>query len=455
MGGSTIRKGAVTLVGHVLLYVLGVVLFVVGVALSIGLHEFGHLIPGKIFNVKITQYFIGFGRTLWSKRRGETEYGIKAIPLGGYVKLVGMLPPAEGPTDEGEQVAARPTGMLAQLVSDAKRAEYEHVSPEDHDRLFYRLPVWKRITIMGCGVATNLVLAFIFFCAGFIGYGLYQPSTTIGSVEQCIKVVKGHQDPGVCSKTDIKEHPTPAAEAGLMPGDQVISFNGHKISDYTQLQDLVRAYQGPGKAQIVIERNGVKMTKPISPISQPLPSLTDPSKTISAHFIGITPLETRQSQSVGFVVSTMWDETGSVLSALAHLPQRVYSVGKAALGFEKRDPNSLMSVVGAGRVAGQIASNNHETVGSKLAALALLLGSLNLFLGLVNLVPLPPFDGAGVATALVEAVRSRWARIRGKPDPGVFDAGKLLPVTYVVAVVLLAMSVVLIYADIVAPVNIS
>ncbi len=132
-----------------LMYVAGVLLFAVGVAASIGLHEIGHLIPGKLYNVKITQYFVGFGRTIWSRRRGETEYGLKAIPLGGYVKLVGMLPPA--PDQDPEKVRASNTGMFAQLVSDARAAEYEHVDPDDHDRLFYRLPWWKRVVIMGSG----------------------------------------------------------------------------------------------------------------------------------------------------------------------------------------------------------------------------------------------------------------------------------------------------------------
>lgn len=454
IGGSAIQKGTVTAVGHVLLYALGVVLFLIGVALSIGLHEFGHLIPGKIFNVKITQYFVGFGRTLWSKQRGETEYGIKAIPLGGYVKLVGMLPPADGA--DADEVTARPTGMLAQLVSDAKRAEYEHVGPDDHDRLFYKLPVWKRIVIMGCGVATNLVLAFVFFAIAMMGYGVPKTSTTLGAVQQCLKVVKGQEDPGACTPADIKNHPTPAAQAGLRPGDQIVAFNGTTITNYSQLQALVRSYpQGKGSTTITFIRDGARITRAITPTTQPLPSLTDPSKTISAHFIGIVPAQTIQSQGLGYVFSQMGDGTKSIMSNLAHLPQRVYSVGKAALGFEKRDPNSIMSVVGAGRVAGEVASTKDASVGAKLANLAVLLGSLNLFLGLLNLVPLPPFDGAGVATALVEAVRRRWAKLRGKPDPGVFDSGKLLPVTYVVAVLLLVMSVVLIYADIVAPVSIS
>jgi membrane-associated protease RseP (regulator of RpoE activity) len=440
-------------VDHVLLYAIGVILFVAGVALSIGLHEFGHLVPGKLFNVKVTQYFIGFGKTLWSTRRGETEYGVKAIPLGGYVKLVGMLPPAEGDVDaSGEEVATRPTGMFAQLVSDAKRAEYEHVDPHDHHRLFYRQPVWKRIVIMVSGVATNLVLSFMLFAIVFMGIGIYGASTTVGSVDQCMKVVAAGTAPGQCGVNDPE---TPAYKAGLRPGDKVLAFNGTAISSYSQLQNLIRAYSGAKATTMVVQRGDKQLSLAISPTEQSLPSLTDPSKKVEAHFIGITADTERQTQSAGYVLSTMFDQTRATLSALGHLPQRVYHVARAAIGLEKRDPNSLMSVVGAGRVAGEVASHQGASVTDKLSALLLILAGLNLFLGLVNLVPLPPFDGAGVATALVEAVRSRWARFRGRPDPGVIDAGKLLPLTYGVAILLLAISVVLIYADIVAPVSIS
>src|ERR671920_1341256 len=148
-----------------LTYTLGVLLFVVGVAVSVGLHELGHMIPGKGFGVKVTQYFVGFGRTIWSRQRGETEYGVKAVPLGGYVKLIGMLPPASG--DESAKVRSSNTGMLSQMVSDARRAESELIEPGDEKRLFYLLPWWKKVIVMGSGVATNLVLAFVLFAVVF------------------------------------------------------------------------------------------------------------------------------------------------------------------------------------------------------------------------------------------------------------------------------------------------
>lgn len=433
----------------VLLYLAGVLLFTIGVALSIGLHELGHLIPGKLYDVKVTQYFIGFGRTLWSRRRGETEYGVKAIPFGGYVKLVGMLPPA--PDAEPGTARSSNTGWLSQLVSDARSAEYDQVEPEDHGRLFYEKPWWKRVVIMGAGVTINIVLAFLIFAGVFMGYGVQAPTTTVASVSQCVKVVRGAADPGACTPQDPV---APAHKAGLRPGDRLISFNGTPLDSYAEVQRLVRANEA-GAATLVVERNGHRLTLHADTTVRALPALNDPSKSVRAGFLGITPTISLQRQGLGYVVSTMADGTWQTLKTIGHLPPKLYHVVRAALGLEQRDVNSPMSIVGAGRIAGDVASNQSITVGSRLATLGLLLGSLNLFLGLVNLVPLPPFDGGGIATTLYEAARRGVARLRGRPDPGAVDGAKLLPLTYAMALILIAMSLVLVWADIVAPVRLS
>ncbi|HEY0902618.1 MAG TPA: site-2 protease family protein [Marmoricola sp.] len=432
-----------------LMYLAGVVFFTIGVAVSIGLHEVGHLVPGKLFDVKITQYFVGFGRTIWSRRRGETEYGLKAIPLGGYVKLVGMLPPAAN--QDPERVRASNTGMFAQLVSDARSAEYEHVDPADHDRLFYRLPWWKRVVIMGSGVSINLLIAFGLFAAVFIGYGVNDASTTVRTVSQCVKVVEVGQDPGPCTADDPA---TPAVAAGLRPGDRILAFNGTEITSYDQLQRLIRA-NDDGSAELVVDRDGDRRTLSTNTTINGLPSLEEPGETIDAGFLGITPTVERQREGVGYVVSTMADGTWETMKTIAAMPQKVYHVSRAALGLEERDVNSPMSVVGAGRVAGEFASDDRSSLADRFFSVLLLLAGLNLFLGLVNLVPLPPFDGAGIATTLYEAARRGIARLLGRPDPGVVDAAKLLPVTYVVASLLLVMTAILVYADIVAPVSVS
>jgi membrane-associated protease RseP (regulator of RpoE activity) len=433
----------------VLLYLAGVVLFTIGVALSVGLHELGHLVPGKLYDVKVTQYFVGFGRTLWSRRRGETEYGVKAIPLGGYVKLIGMLPPA--PDAEPGKVRSGNTGWFAQLVSDARSAEYDDVGPHDHGRLFYEKAWWKRVIIMGAGVTINIVLAFLLFAAVFMGYGVNQPTTTVASVSQCVKVVRGGADPGPCTASDPR---APATVAGIRPGDRIVSINGTPIESYGDVQRLIRANDA-GQATIVVDRGDRRLTLRTDTTVSSLPSLDDPDKTVKAGFLGITPTIALQRQGVGYVVSTMADGTWETLKTIGQLPVKIYHVVRAALGLEQRDINSPMSIVGAGRVAGEVASDQSVTVGSRLASLGLLLGSLNLVLGLINLVPLPPFDGGGIATTLYEAARRGIARVRGRPDPGVVDGAKLLPVTYAMALLLIVMSVVLIWADIVAPVRLS
>jgi len=141
-----------------LVYTLGVVLFALGVIASIALHEVGHMYPAKKFGVKVTQYFVGFGNTVWSKKVGETEYGIKSIPLGGYVKIVGMLPP-----DKDGHLRESNTGMFTQLIADARAAEAEHVEEGDEDRLFYKMAWWKKVIVMAGGPTVNLLIAFFLF----------------------------------------------------------------------------------------------------------------------------------------------------------------------------------------------------------------------------------------------------------------------------------------------------
>ncbi len=203
-------------------YAIGFVLFFVGILVSIGLHEFGHLIPAKRFGGKVTQYFIGFGPTVWSKRIGETEYGVKAIPLGGYVKIVGMLPPeAEELADQitydadGQQVTRvrkSNTGMFTQLISDARAAEWELVKPEDTDRLFYKMPWWKKVVVMAGGPSVNILIAFFLFSAVFATYGNASDetvTTTIDEVQACI--VPADESGRVCTDEEIRKQPTPRA----------------------------------------------------------------------------------------------------------------------------------------------------------------------------------------------------------------------------------------------------
>ena len=435
-----------------LLYLLGVLLFAVGVAASIGLHELGHLIPGKLFNVKVTQFFVGFGRTIWSKQKGETEYGLKAIPLGGYCKLVGMLPPE--PDQDPTKVRESRTGMFAQLVSDARSAEWEHVEEADHDRLFYNKPWWQRVIIMGSGVAINLVLAFFLFAFAFMGYGVQTATTTVDTVSECvIAVTQANRDqtPRECTSEDPV---APAKAAGFVAGDRVISFNGTRVRSWEQVQHEIRA-NGTKTASVVVERDGREITLSPSTVVSPRLDPDNPERITKVGFLGVAPTTERERQGPGFVVTTMADGTWQTLQTIGSMPVKVYHVARAALGLEERDPNGPMSVVGAGRVAGEVASQDKASYGDRFFSLIVLLAGLNLFLGLINLVPLPPFDGGGIAATLYETIRRWIARLLHRPDPGGFDSAKLLPVTYVMATLILVLSVVLICADIVAPVSLS
>ena len=435
-----------------LMYLLGVLLFVVGVAASIGLHELGHLLPGKLFDVKVTQYFVGFGRTVWSRRRGETEYGVKAIPLGGYVKLVGMLPP--GPDQDPKAVRSSNTGMFAQLMSDARSAEYELVEKGDEDRLFYKLSWWKKLVVMGSGVMTNLVIAFVLFAIVFMGHGVRTATTTVEDVSQCVIAVtkaNAEKPTRACTAADPV---APAKAAGIQPGDRIVSFNGRAVRDWDDMQTAIRG-NGGGSATIVVRRDGRDVTLHTNTTVSPRIDPTDPERITKVGFLGVRPTVVLQKQDVGFVVTTMADGTWETIKALGAMPVKLYHVGRAALGLEERDQNGPMSVVGAGRVAGEISSQQAVPASDRFFSLLLLLAGLNLFLGMFNLVPLPPLDGGPMATTVYEALRRWVARLRKKPDPGFVDSAKLLPVTYVMAAVILVMSVVLIYADIVAPVSLS
>lgn len=445
-----------------LLYLLGVVIFVVAILASIGLHELGHMIPAKAFGGKVTQYFIGFGPTVWSKQVGETEYGVKAIPLGGYVKIVGMLPP--GADQLADQVAVDAagepvyrvrksnTGMFTQLISDARAAEWELVGPDDHDRLFYRLPWWKKVIVMAGGPTVNILIAFLIFAGVFATYGNASDTkieTTIDQVFAC--VLPGDESGRVCTEEEVAAQPTPAYAAGMEPGDEIVSFNGTPIDDWAQVQDLVRA-NGTDTAVIVVDRDGEQVTLTTTTTVRPPDSEGEPTDA-SVGYLGVVPVASPTTGGVLYTIEQMGHMTVDVLKSLATLPAKVWGVAKAIVGVEERDPLGPVSIVGGGRLAGETASHDEISVTDKTVSLLMLIAGFNFFIGMFNFVPLLPLDGGHIASALWEAVRRGFARILGRPDPGYVDAAKLLPVAYVVASAMLVMGVVLIVGDLVVPVH--
>lgn len=440
------------------MFVIGVVIMAVGIALSIALHEVGHLIPAKLFNVRVTQYMIGFGKTLFSRRRGETEYGVKAIPLGGYISMIGMYPPDR----DGEKITADSTGLFQQMASETRSMEAERLQPGDENRQFYQLPIWKRIIIMLGGPCMNLLIGVVCLSVVVMGFGTSQPTTNVASVNQCIhKVEVGDQNQSTSCSADDPD--SPAYQAGMKPGDRIVTFAGQDITSWEQLSRLIKEHGGQ-KVPMSLERDGTTVETTISPIVTPRP-VTDaagnPTRdangqyvTEDVGFIGISPRQDLQPGSIAEVPPVIGQTFAQIGGVIVKLPVRVWEVGVALFTQQERPADSPMSVVGVGRVAGEVAATENITTETKAAYLVSVLGTLNFSLFVFNLIPLLPLDGGHVAGALWEGIRRRWARFRKKPDPGHFDPIRLLPLTYVVAVAFIGMSVLLIAADIFDPVKI-
>ncbi|MFI5692672.1 M50 family metallopeptidase [Kribbella sp. NPDC051586] len=429
----------------VLLTTVGIVLFVLGVLISVALHEMGHMLPAKAFGMKVTQFFVGFGRTLWSTKRGETEYGIKAIPAGGFVRIIGMLPPGKG--QDPTKVRKANTGPIQSMVENARSAEYETIAPEDDGRLFYQKVWWKKLIVMASGPLVNVVIAFVLFGGLYMLYGTPIAQTTVSTVTDCVIPADQASANRQCTDADKV---SPAKDAGFQVGDKIVSFNGTQISSWDQLTPLIRANTDK-PATIVVERNGAQKTLQTSTIVNQVQESATSDKLVSVGFLGISPTEKVEQQSFGFVVDQMGKLTVSTVQALGRFPEKLVGVAKSIVGGQ-RDQDSPMSVVGASRVAGEVASSDLG-VGQKVATGILLLASLNLFLALFNFIPLLPLDGGHMIGAIWEGIRRGLAKLFHRPDPGYVDVAKLLPIAYVAASAIVVMGVLLVIADIVNPIK--
>ncbi len=418
------------------------VLFFLAMMGCVALHEVGHMVPAKLFGVKVPKYFVGFGRTLWSTRRGETEYGVKLFPLGGFVQLLGMYPP--------RRPGARDSA-LQRLADDARDYEWKDITADDQRgrRLFYQQSTPKKLVMMAGGITMNLLLAFLLLWGVSAIHGNVRTQTTVASIQGCI--IATQRADLTCQPADQK---SPAAIAGLQPGDKIVAFNGVPIADYKQLTGLIRANLDR-EADLVVERNGVRT--PLAPthtLVMNVPDTLDPSKTVQAGWLGVRPTATLVKGGPVEVLGDMGDMTAQSLVALAQLPVKTWNVVADIVGGKQRDVTSPISVVGASVAAGQVASDAEIPIADRAAWFVSLLASVNLFLALFNLVPLPPLDGGHILGALYEAARRAVASLFRRADPGPADTAKMLPVAYVVGGFLLLCGVVLIVADIVSPVKI-
>ncbi|TFD49023.1 RIP metalloprotease [Cryobacterium frigoriphilum] len=456
-----------------LLFILGVLVIVVGLALSIGLHEIGHLVPAKLFGVKVTQYMIGFGPTLFSKKKGETEYGVKAIPLGGYIAMIGMFPPRNGEgvrsastgffdtlVQEGEPAGApvKKPSAAATMVDDARQASAESIGEGEDHRAFYRLPVFKRIIIMLGGPFMNLLIAVVLFSVLLMGFGTAQATTTLGSVSEC--VLPATSDRQTCETAD---EAAPGAAGGLTPGDRLVSINGQAIETWEQSTEIIRTSAGD-TLTVVVERDGSEQTLTVTPklteryvlneAGKPETDAAGDAITEDVGFVGIGPASAMVPQPASAVLPAVGQTIGTTANIILNLPQRLIDVATAAFGSGERDPNGPISVVGVGRIAGEITSIDTIPVADKVASMLGILGSVNIALFVFNLVPLLPLDGGHVAGALFEGIRRFFAKLFKKRDPGPVDMAKLMPLTFAVVILLGGMSLLLIYADIVKPISV-
>lgn len=440
-------------------YVGGIIFVAIGIAVSIGLHELGHLWPAKKFGVKVPTYAIGFGPTLFKFTRGETTYAVKLIPLGGYITMIGMYPPnktAGAKNNTESQVNKR--GFFADMIFSARNAHSEHVTAADKNRMFYQLPVWKRMIIMFGGPLMNLVLGVFLMVVVISGIGTIRQSTTIDQVMPCVIV----QPRSVSECTDM-DPISPASQAGLAAGDEIISVNGKTIETSADLSTNLTAGQA---ATLTIRPSGSKATKNIelTPIAAARgkvdangnPVLA-PDGTVQLEqraVIGILFGSERSQQPVAKALEQSVFGISQVAQMILTLPQQLTDVAISTITGEPRNPNGAVSVVGIGQISGEISANNNIDVVDKLSVGLSIVASLNFALFGFNMLPLLPLDGGHIAGGIYESLKRGLFRVLRKPAPGPADTALLMPVTWFVFILLMAMSALLIIADLVNPITI-
>ena len=395
--------------GRPMTYALGVVAFALALLISIMLHELGHFATAKAFGMKATRFFVGFGPTLWSTRRGETEYGVKAIPAGGFVKIVGMTP-------------------------------LEEVEPGDEGRAFYRQPSGKRVVVLAAGSVIHMLIAIvvIFGVIATAGDPLkVEPQLTVDETTRCIIATSDHT---ACRSTD----PVAPAYRVIRSGDRITAVNGHRLASYDELVQILHRSANK-ELTLTVVRDGRTLSLPLTPVG-----VKQDGKTIGK--IGLYPTIEPDDVSVAAAVPRTFTTMGtlftSTVSALGDLPHQVSVILKG----EPRD-NGAASVVGIGRVSGQVA-DAQVSLGIRIANLAFIVAQVNFFVGIFNMLPLLPLDGGHIAIVGYEDARRRLFRRLGRRDPGHVDLLKIMPVTYAVVAMFIGLSLLLVYADIVNPIRI-
>jgi membrane-associated protease RseP (regulator of RpoE activity) len=396
---------------------VGIVAFVVALLTSVMIHEGGHFFTARRYGMKATQFFVGFGPTLWSTRRGETEYGVKAIPAGGFVKIVGMTP-------------------------------LEEVAPGDEDRAFYKQPAGRRTIVLAAGSFMHFVIAAVLVVFSSFAIGqVVESSPALAKTSDCVA-------PGTNQSCGLPGAvPAPAKAAGVRPGDVVVAINGAKVKDSEAFVRTVRASAGK-PVTLTVLRGGKRTDLTVTPATVDRPSLDDPNKTEPVGAIGVSVQRRLVTQRVGAVQALK--DSGSTLGLI------VKSIGTTLtdkLGTIKtlygphRDPAGFVGPLGASRISGEVLAS-HETTTVKVLTFLGIIAGLNFFVGVFNLLPLLPLDGGHIAVLLFEQVRDRLRRMRGYVgELQRVDLTKLMPLTYAVVLAFIGLTVWIAGADIVNPVR--
>jgi membrane-associated protease RseP (regulator of RpoE activity) len=393
---------------------LGWLIFLFALLFSVMWHELGHFATAKRFGMKAIQFFVGFGPTRWSVRVGETEYGVKALPLGGFVKIIGMT-------------------------------SAEEVPPEDESRAFRRFPGWQRVIVLCAGSVMHFLLAFFLIFGLALGVGIENDnSTQLGTVSACVPAnVTALDNDSACPAGAGK---SPAGLAGLRVGDEITSFDGTKVSNYTQLTTAIKRVNAGTTVPLTVLRDGHSLT-----LHATLASVSGRP----GGFLGIAGATIFQPASpvraVTYAGSGFWEVLDGSVKAVGQIPAAVPDLFKSD---RARTPaGNVSSLVGVANATGQAVA---APVGwqDKVSFVLLLIASLNIFWGVFNLFPLLPLDGGHIAIVVYERIRSRIARRRRLRDPGLVDYMKVAPFMLSIFMVIVVFVVLVTVADIVNPVNI-
>lgn len=402
-----------------MMFALGVVLFALGLLASIAWHECGHMWAAQRTGMYVRRYFVGFGPTLWSTRRGETEYGIKAIPLGGFCDIAGMT-------------------------------THDELAPKDEPRAMYRQKSWKRVVVLLAGPVQNLILGFVLIVIMGLAWGLPNLSGSIpakvGAIS-CVGPTITNGDMAPCTGDG------PAAEAGLQPGDTVISANGQRISDTAELSKVLRA--GTAPVALTVEREGEQLDLTVIP-RQVTSTAVDDNGVTTTETVGMVGIAydldagTEHPSALGAIPAAA-GFTGDLMvetwHSLLSLPSKIGALWTSVTGGE-RAADTPVSVYGASVIGGGAAE------AGVWSFFIFLLASINFFLALFNLVPLLPLDGGHIAIVVYEKVRDWMRRLRGLGAGAPVDYLKLMPATYVVLAIMGGYMALTLTADIINPIKV-